>query len=130
MVQHTSNGLALAQFLEKHPKVKQTIYPGLPNHPQHALAKKQMPNGCGGMLSFEVASFEDARRVLNRFKLMSLAESLGGVETLVCHPASMTHASVPPERRLAIGLSDSLIRISAGIEDIEDLREDLEQALG
>jgi cystathionine beta-lyase/cystathionine gamma-synthase len=130
MVQHTANGLALAQFLEKHPKVKQTIYPGLPKHPQHALAQKQMPNGCGGMLSFDVASFEDARRVLNRFKLMSLAESLGGVETLVCHPASMTHASVPPERRKAIGLSDSLIRISAGIEDIEDLKQDLEQALG
>ena len=81
------------------------------------------------MLSFEVATFEDARRVLNRFKLMSLAESLGGVETLVCHPATMTHASVPPERRAAIGLSDSLIRISAGIEDIEDLKEDLDQAL-
>jgi len=89
-----------------------------------------MPQGCGGMLSFEVATFEDARRVLNGFKLMSLAESLGGVETLVCHPASMTHASVPPERRKAIGLSDSLIRISAGVEDIEDLKEDLDQALG
>jgi len=130
MAQHTAIGLALAQFLEQHPRVTQTIYPGLASHPQHALARRQMPNGCGGMLSFEVASFEDARRVLNRFKLMSLAESLGGVETLVCHPASMTHASVPPERRKAIGLSDSLIRISAGIEDIEDLKEDLAQALG
>ena len=103
--------------------------PGLPDHPQHELARRQMPNGCGGMLSFEVASFEEARAVLNRFRLMSLAESLGGVETLVCHPASMTHASVPPDRRTAIGLTDSLIRISAGIEDIEDLKEDLEQAL-
>ena len=129
MVQHTANGMALAQFLETHPKVTKVIYPGLPSHPQHALARRQMPNGCGGMLSFEVSSFESACRVLNRFKLMSLAESLGGVETLVCHPATMTHASVPPERRAAIGLSDSLIRISTGIEDIDDLREDLDQAL-
>jgi cystathionine beta-lyase/cystathionine gamma-synthase len=130
MVQHTANGLALAQYLETHPRVTKVIYPGLASHPQHALARRQMPNGCGGMLSFEVASFEDAKRVLNRFKLMSLAESLGGVETLVCHPATMTHASVPPERRAAIGLGDGLIRISAGIEDIEDLLEDLDQALG
>jgi len=129
MVQHTANGLAIAQFLETHPKVTRVIYPGLPSHPQHALARRQMPNGCGGMLSFEVSSFEAACRVLNRFKLMSLAESLGGVETLVCHPSTMTHASVPPERRTAIGLSDSLIRISTGIEDIDDLREDLDQAL-
>jgi cystathionine beta-lyase/cystathionine gamma-synthase len=129
MTQHTANGLALAQYLEKHPRVTKVLYPGLPSHPQHALAKRQMPNGCGGMLSFEVESFEKARAVLNRFKLMSLAESLGGVETLVCHPATMTHASVPPERRKAIGLSDSLIRISAGVEDVEDLEEDLDQAL-
>ena len=130
MAQHTTAGLALAGFLSSHPKVTRTIYPGLPSHPQHDLARRQMPRGCGGMLSFEVKSFEAARTVLNRFKLMSLAESLGGVETLVCHPASMTHASVPPERRAAIGLSDSLIRISAGIEDVDDLKEDLEQALG
>jgi cystathionine beta-lyase/cystathionine gamma-synthase len=129
MAQHTANGLALAEFLEKHPKVTKVIYPGLASHPQHALAKRQMPNGCGGMLSFVLPSLEHARRVLNNFKLMSLAESLGGVETLVCHPASMTHASVPPERRAQIGLSDSLIRISTGIEDIEDLKEDLDQAL-
>jgi cystathionine beta-lyase/cystathionine gamma-synthase len=129
MAQHSANGLALAEFLGAHPNVTRVIYPGLPSHPQYALARRQMPNGCGGMLSFEVASLEDARRVLNRFKLMSLAESLGGVETLVCHPASMTHASVPPERRKAIGLSDSLIRISAGIEDIADLQADLKQAL-
>lgn len=129
MVQHTANGLAIAHFLERHPKVTKVIYPGLASHPQHALARKQMPNGCGGMLSFEVASFEAAKSVLKRFRLMSLAESLGGVETLVCHPATMTHASVPPERRAAIGLSDSLIRISTGIEDIEDLKEDLDQAL-
>jgi cystathionine gamma-lyase/cystathionine beta-lyase/cystathionine gamma-lyase/homocysteine desulfhydrase len=129
MAQHSANGLALAQFLQKHPKVTRAIYPGLPSHPQHDLALKQMPHGWGGMLSFEVADFEAARRVLNSFKLMALAESLGGVETLVCHPATMTHASVPPERRKAIGLSDSLIRISAGIEDTQDLVEDLEQAL-
>jgi cystathionine beta-lyase/cystathionine gamma-synthase len=129
MVQHTANGLALAHFLERHPKVTKVIYPGLPSHPQHALARKQMPDGCGGMLSFEVASFEAAKSVLKRFRLMSLAESLGGVETLVCHPATMTHASVPAKHRAAIGLTDSLIRISAGIEDIEDLKEDLDQAL-
>jgi cystathionine beta-lyase/cystathionine gamma-synthase len=129
MAQHSANGLALAQFLAQHPNVEQVIYPGLPTHPQADLVRRQMPNGCGGMLSFDVGSFERARTVLNRFKLMTLAESLGGVETLVCHPATMTHASVPPERRAAIGLTDSLIRISAGIEDIEDLREDLEQAL-
>lgn len=129
MVQHTANGVALAEFLSDHPRVKKVIYPGLPSHPQYALAQRQMPNGCGGMLSFEMESLEAARQVLNRFQLMALAESLGGVETLVCHPASMTHASVPPDRRAAIGLSDSLIRISAGIEDIEDLKNDLRQAL-
>jgi len=129
MAQHSANGLALAQFLKTHPKVHRVIYPGLPDHPQHDLAKRQMPHGWGGMLSFEVGSLDDARRVLNRFRLMALAESLGGVETLVCHPASMTHASVPPDHRKAIGLSDSLIRISTGIEDIEDLKADLDQAL-
>jgi cystathionine beta-lyase/cystathionine gamma-synthase len=129
MAQHTANGQALAEFLERHPKVTRAIYPGLPSHPQHSLARKQMPHGCGGMLAFEVESFEKARAVLNRFRLMALAESLGGVETLVCHPATMTHASVPAERRAKIGLSDSLIRISAGIEDIEDLKADLDQAL-
>lgn len=129
MVQHTANGVALAEFLSEHPRVARVIYPGLPSHPQYALAQRQMPHGCGGMLSFEMGSLEEARQVLNRFQLMALAESLGGVETLVCHPASMTHASVPPERRAAIGLSDSLIRISAGIEDIEDLKDDLRQAL-
>jgi cystathionine beta-lyase/cystathionine gamma-synthase len=129
MAQHSANGLALAKFLASHPKVRRVIYPGLPDHPQHALARRQMPNGFGGMLSFEVASFEAARRVLNRFRLMALAESLGGVETLVCHPASMTHASVPADRRATIGLTDTMIRISAGIEDVEDLKEDLQQAL-
>ncbi len=130
MRQHCENGLALAEFLRAHPRVTRVFYPGLPDHPQHDLARRQMPRGFGGMLSFEVATPEQARTVLNRFRLMALAESLGGVETLVCHPASMTHASVPPERRAAIGLSDSLIRISAGLEDIADLKDDLAHALG
>jgi cystathionine beta-lyase/cystathionine gamma-synthase len=128
MAQHNANGQALAEFLQSHPKVKKVIYPGLPSHPQHDLAKRQM-KGFGGMLSFELESFEAARRVCNGVQLMSLAESLGGVETLMTHPASMTHASVPPERRAEIGLSDSLVRISAGIEDVQDLIEDLQQAL-
>ena len=128
MAQHNANGMALAQFLSTHPKVQSVIYPGLPTHPQHALASRQM-RGFGGMLSFDVGTFEQARRVCNRVRLMALAESLGGVETLICHPASMTHASVPPERRTAIGLTDSLVRISAGIEDVQDLIDDIDQAL-
>jgi cystathionine beta-lyase/cystathionine gamma-synthase len=128
MAQHNINGLAVAEFLAGHPKVETVMYPGLPSHPQHDLAKRQM-NGFGGMLSFDVGSFEGARRVLNRVQLMSLAESLGGVETLISHPASMTHASVPPERRAAIGLTDSLVRISVGIEDTDDLIADLKQAM-
>jgi cystathionine gamma-lyase/cystathionine beta-lyase/cystathionine gamma-lyase/homocysteine desulfhydrase len=128
MAQHNRNGLAIAEFLAGHPNVREVMYPGLPSHPQYELAKRQM-NGFGGMLSFDVGSFEGARRVLNRVRLMALAESLGGVETLIGHPASMTHASVPPERRAAIGLTDSLIRISVGIEDPEDLIADLRQAL-
>ncbi|MEO6436091.1 MAG: PLP-dependent aspartate aminotransferase family protein [Tepidisphaeraceae bacterium] len=129
MAQHNLNGQLLAEFLEGHPKVKQVIYPGLPSHPQHELARRQM-RGFGGMLSFDVGSFEEARRVCNSVKLMALAESLGGVESLMSHPASMTHASVPPELRAAIGLTDSLVRISAGIEDPQDLIDDLRQALG
>jgi cystathionine beta-lyase/cystathionine gamma-synthase len=128
MKQHNINGQAIAEFLESHPKVKRVIYPGLPSHPQHDLARRQM-SGFGGMLSFELETFEDARRVCNRVRLMALAESLGGVETLMTHPASMTHASVPPERRAAIGLSDSLVRISVGIEDPQDLIDDLAHAL-
>ncbi len=129
MAQHNLNGQALAEYLQGHPKVKQVIYPGLPSHPQHELAKRQM-KGFGGMVSFELESFEAARRVCNSVRLMALAESLGGVETLMTHPSSMTHASVPPERRAAIGLPDSLVRISAGIEDPQDLIDDLAQALG
>jgi cystathionine beta-lyase/cystathionine gamma-synthase len=129
MAQHNINGQALAEFLAGHPAVNRVFYPGLPDHPQHELAKRQM-RGFGGMLSFDVGSLENARRVCNRVKLMALAESLGGVETLICHPASMTHASVPPERRAAIGLTDSLVRISTGVEDPQDLIDDLAQALG
>jgi cystathionine beta-lyase/cystathionine gamma-synthase len=128
MEQHNANGLALAHFLCAHPKVKHVHYPGLPSHPQYELAKRQM-RGFGGMLAFELGSFEAARRLLNAVKLHALAESLGGVETLISHPATMTHASVPVERRREIGITDGLVRISAGIEDIEDLKEDLGQAL-
>ena len=128
MARHNENGMALARFVAAHPKVGIVHYPGLADHPDHALAREQM-NGFGGMLSFELASFDAATRLLNGVQLMSLAESLGGVETLISHPASMTHASVPAARRAELGISDSLVRISAGIEDIEDLIEDLAQAL-
>jgi cystathionine beta-lyase/cystathionine gamma-synthase len=128
MIQHNANGLALAQFLAAHPKVRHVNYPGLPSHPQHDLAKRQM-RGFGGMLSFDLGSLEAARRVLNSVRLHALAESLGGVETLISHPATMTHASVPAAHRAALGITDGLVRISAGIEDIDDLREDLAQAL-
>jgi cystathionine gamma-lyase/cystathionine beta-lyase/cystathionine gamma-lyase/homocysteine desulfhydrase len=128
MAQHNANGLTLAEFLAAHPRVEKVYYPGLPTHPQHALAKRQM-RGFGGMIAFDTGSLEAARIVLERVRLMALAESLGGVETLISHPASMTHASVPAEHRAAIGLTDGLVRISAGIEDVEDLRNDLAQAL-
>jgi cystathionine beta-lyase/cystathionine gamma-synthase len=108
--------------------VRHVYYPGLPSHPQYELAKRQM-RGFGGMVSFELGSLEAARRVLNGVRLLSLAESLGGVETLISHPATMTHASVPAERRAALGITDGLVRISVGLEDIEDLKEDLSQAL-
>jgi cystathionine beta-lyase/cystathionine gamma-synthase len=128
MTTHSANGLALAEYLAAHGKAQKVFYPGLPAHPQHALAKRQM-KGFGGMLSFDLGSLEAARRLLNSVRLMALAESLGGVESLISHPATMTHASVPAERRAAIGITDGLVRISAGIEDIDDLRADLEQAL-
>jgi cystathionine beta-lyase/cystathionine gamma-synthase len=128
MKQHNENGQRLAEYLEQHPKVKRTIYPGLTSHPQHDLASRQM-RGYGGMLTFELESETEARAMLERVRLMSLAESLGGVETLISHPASMTHASVPADRRVQIGLTDAMVRISAGIEDVEDLIADLKQAL-
>jgi cystathionine beta-lyase/cystathionine gamma-synthase len=128
MEQHSRNGMALAEFLAAHAKVKRVYYPGLCTHPQHELARRQM-NGFGGMLAFDVGSLEAARRVLDAVQLHALAESLGGVETLISHPATMTHASVPADRRAALGIGDGLVRISAGIEDVEDLKEDLAQAL-
>ncbi len=128
MERTNANARALAEHLARHKRVQSVLYPGLPEHPHHALAKKQM-RGFGGLIAFDVGSLEAARAVLPRFRLMSLAESLGGVETLISHPAVMTHASVPPERRAAIGITDGMIRISVGIEDVEDLKEDLDQAL-
>jgi cystathionine gamma-lyase/cystathionine beta-lyase/cystathionine gamma-lyase/homocysteine desulfhydrase len=128
MAQHSKNGQALAEYLTTHPRVRSVYYPGLPRHPQHALAARQM-RGFGGMLAFDMGSLEAARRVLNSVRLMALAESLGGVETLISHPATMTHASVPTEWRQRIGITDGLVRISAGIEDVEDLLDDLEHAL-
>ena len=128
MVQHSANGLALAEFLAAHPKVEQVHYPGLPLHPQHALARQQM-RAFGGMLAFDLGSLVAARRLLESVQLFALAESLGGVESLISHPATMTHAAVPAARRTALGITDGLVRISAGVEDIDDLTEDLAQAL-
>ena len=128
MERHNANGLAVAQYLEAHPKVTQVHYPGLPSHPQRALARRQM-RGFGGMIAFDLGSLEAARRLLNSVRLCALAESLGGVETLISHPATMTHASVPADRRAALGITDGLVRISVGIEDIDDLKADLAQAL-
>jgi cystathionine gamma-lyase/cystathionine beta-lyase/cystathionine gamma-lyase/homocysteine desulfhydrase len=128
MERHNANAMVLAEYLAAHPKVTQVHYPGLTTHPQHELAKCQM-RGFGGLISFRVGSLERARTLLNSVRLMALAESLGGVETLISHPATMTHASVPPERRAQTGITDDLVRVSVGIEDIEDLKEDLAQAL-
>ena len=127
---HCENALALAGWLEKHPAVERVIYPGLKSHPQHALAKRQM-DGPGGIISIVVkGGLRKSRRVLERCKLFALAESLGGVESLIEHPAIMTHASVPPANRKRLGISDGLIRLSVGIEDLEDLRDELAAALG
>jgi cystathionine gamma-lyase len=127
MARHDSNGRAVAAWLAERVGERCVIYPGLASHPQHELAKRQM-RGFGGMISVELGSRERAARVLGRTRVFSLAESLGGVESLISHPASMTHASVPPEQRAAIGVSDGLIRLSCGVEDIDDLLEDLDQA--
>jgi len=125
---HDANGRRVAEWLTRHPRVQRVYYPGLPSHPQHDLACRQM-SGFGGMVSLELGDEAFARRVVERTKVFALAESLGGVESLIGHPASMTHASVPPELRRKMGLTNSLIRLSVGIEDVEDLIEDLEQAL-
>jgi cystathionine beta-lyase/cystathionine gamma-synthase len=127
MKRHEENGVAMAGYLRNHAKVRRVYYPGLPDHPQHALARRQM-NGFGSMISFELGSKERAAAFLNRVRLCSLAESLGGVETLISHPETMTHASVPLELRKRLGITPGLVRISVGIEDIEDLIADLENA--
>lgn len=128
MEQHDRSGRAVAAFLEEHPKVKKIYYPGSLSHSQHDLAKRQQ-KGFGGMVSFDVGSLEAARTVLESVKLCTLAESLGGVETLISHPATMTHASVSLEARERLGITDGLVRISVGIEDTEDIIADLDQAL-
>ncbi|CAM3520205.1 cystathionine gamma-synthase [Elizabethkingia occulta] len=130
MQRHSENGIRVAQFLEKHPAIEQVFYPGLESHPQHDLAKKQMKD-FGGMVSFTFKSGkkEDSVKFLESLRVFTLAESLGGVESLANHPAMMTHASIPAEKRAELGITDDLVRLSAGIEDIEDLLQDLEQAL-
>ncbi len=127
MKRHEENGQAMASYLAHHLKVKKVYYPGLPDHPQHGLARRQM-NGFGSMISFDLGSKEKAKAFLDQVRLCSLAESLGGVETLISHPETMTHASVPAETRKRLGITPGLVRISVGIEDIEDLIADLESA--
>lgn len=128
MEAHDKNGRQVAAFLAEHPKVQKVYYPGLASHPQHELAKKQQ-KGFGGMVAFETGSLDNAKKVLESVKICTLAESLGGVESLISHPASMTHASVPLEKREKLGITDGLVRVSVGIEDIEDIILDLDQAL-
>jgi cystathionine beta-lyase/cystathionine gamma-synthase len=135
MEKHSQNGMAVAQFLEAHPNVQKVIYPGLPSHPGHAIARRQMvaPNGTpmfSGMITFElIGDVQTGINFMNSVRLASLAESLGAVETMVTHPASMTHTAVPRDVRYARGLTDSLVRLSVGIEDVDDIIEDLDQAL-
>jgi cystathionine gamma-lyase/cystathionine beta-lyase/cystathionine gamma-lyase/homocysteine desulfhydrase len=128
MEAHDKNGRAVAAFLDEHPKVERVYYPGLQSHAQFELASRQQ-KGFGGMVAFETGSLENAKRVLESVKLCTLAESLGGVESLISHPATMTHASVPLEKREQLGITDGLVRVSVGIEDVEDIIEDLDQAL-
>jgi cystathionine beta-lyase/cystathionine gamma-synthase len=129
MERHCASALKIAQWLERHPKVRRVYYPGLPSHPQHALARRQM-HGFGGMISAELdLDLEGTKRFLERCRLFALAESLGGVESLIEHPALMTHGSVPPDVRGALGIGDSLVRLSVGIEDADDLVADLAAAL-
>lgn len=125
---HDKNGRVVANFLTEHPKIQKVYYPGLESHPQHELAKRQQ-SGFGGMVAFETGSLEKAKKVLESVKLCTLGESLGGVETLISHPATMTHASVPQDIRERLGITDGLVRISVGIEDVEDIIEDLSNAL-
>jgi cystathionine gamma-lyase len=131
MQRSSVSALEIASRLERHPRVERVLYPWLPSHPQHGLAKRQMANGGSGIVTFFLkGALPEARRFLERLEVFTLAESLGGVESLVDHPAIMTHASVPPEARAKLGISDSLVRLSIGIEDVEDLAADLEAALG
>ena len=128
MREHDRNGRAIAALLEEHPAVARVFYPGLPSHPQHALAKQQM-SGFGGMIAFELGSLERANAFLTKLRVCTLAESLGGVETLISHPATMTHAAIGAEERVRLGITDGMVRISVGIEDLGDLAVDLRQAL-
>jgi cystathionine beta-lyase/cystathionine gamma-synthase len=128
MEKHDANGRAVASFLAQHKKIQKVFYPGLPDHPQHELAKKQM-SGFGSMISFETGSLANANKMLRKVRVCSLAESLGGVETLISHPATMTHAALGEEGRRKIGITDGLVRISVGIEDVDDILNDLDQAL-
>jgi len=129
MQHHCRNTMRIAERLEQHPKVSRVIYPGFENHPQHELAKRQM-SGFGGIISIDLeGGFDAAKRMLERTHLFALAESLGGVESLINHPAVMTHASVPPEKRARLGIGDNLVRLSVGIEDVDDLIQDLDEAL-
>ncbi|MEM7350937.1 MAG: PLP-dependent aspartate aminotransferase family protein [Acidobacteriota bacterium] len=130
MARHAANGMQVAQYLEAHPKVSKVTYPGLASHPRHEVAARQMENGFSGMISFELEGGIDAGiQLMNSVELCALAESLGAVETMITHPASMTHVEVPKEERLARGLNDGLVRLSVGIEDVDDILEDLEKAL-
>ena len=128
MDRHEGNAKKVVDFLVRHPKVRKVLYPGLPDHPGHEIQKRQA-SGFGGMISIEMGSYANAKVMLDRMRVMSFAESLGGVESLISHPASMTHASVPAERRAALGLTDGMVRLSVGIENAEDLLADLDQAL-
>jgi cystathionine beta-lyase/cystathionine gamma-synthase len=128
MERHDANGRRIAQWLEEHPSVDRVLYPGLDTHPQRELAERQM-SGFGGMISFDVGSRERAWKILDGVRLFSKAESLGGVESLICYPATMTHGSVPREKQLQLGITEGLVRISVGIEDVEDLIEDLDTTL-
>jgi cystathionine beta-lyase/cystathionine gamma-synthase len=128
MERHDESGRVVAEFLSKHKKVKRVFYPGLPDHPQHELAKRQM-SGFGSMITFETGSLSNANKMLRKVRVCSLGESLGGVETLISHPATMTHAALGEKGRKEIGITDGLVRISVGIEDVEDLVDDLDQAL-
>jgi cystathionine beta-lyase/cystathionine gamma-synthase len=128
MEQHDRNGRFVAEFLSRHKKVRKVFYPGLPDHPQYQLAQRQM-TGFGAMISFETGSLSNAKKMLKKVRVCSLGESLGGVETLISHPATMTHAAVGEKGRKEIGITDGMVRISVGIENVEDIIADLDQAL-